>query len=280
MPEISDIKGGGDPLGEQSVGVQDGGTGRTAGTSVGIAFHGVGKAFGDVVALDGVTFEIERHSRIGIVGPSGGGKSTLLQLTAGLLEQDVGSIEVEGETTTQGRLSRCAMMPQRDLLLPWRTALDNAMIAIENRGVSKKDARAKTRPFFEHFGLAKFEDVRPDALSGGMRQRVSFLRTLMAEKDILLLDEPFGALDSITRGQMQEWLLRALGDVPRTVLLVTHDVDEALLLSRTVVVMSARPGRVVTVLDVGLQTEGLSRREIVTSPEFIELKESALEAIE
>ena len=145
---------------------------------------------------------------------------------------------------------------------------------------SKKDAREQTRPFFEHFGLAKFEDVRPDALSGGMRQRVSFLRTLMAEKDILLLDEPFGALDSITRGQMQEWLLRALGDVPRTVLLVTHDVDEALLLSRTVVVMSARPGRVVTVIDVGMHTEGMSRREIVTSPEFIELKETALEAIE
>ena len=265
---------------EQPVGVASTGMPDPSDDSVGIAFTGVRKAFGDVVALDGVTFEIERHSRIGIVGPSGGGKSTLLQLTAGLLEQDAGSINVEGETSTRGRLSRCAMMPQRDLLLPWRTALDNAVIAMENRGVSKKDARAKTRPFFDHFGLAKFEDVRPDALSGGMRQRVSFLRTLMAEKDILLLDEPFGALDSITRGQMQEWLLRALGDVPRTVLLVTHDVDEALLLSRTVVVMSARPGRVVTVLDAALQTEGLSRREIVTSPEFIELKESALEAIE
>jgi ABC-type nitrate/sulfonate/bicarbonate transport system ATPase subunit len=253
-------------LGERSVGVQRGDLPASESDTVGIAFDGVGKAFGDVVALDGVTFQIERHSRIGIVGPSGGGKSTLLQLTAGLLEHDVGSINVEGETSTQGRLSRCA--------------LDNAMIAVENRGVSKKDAREQTRPFFEHFGLAKFEDVRPDALSGGMRQRVSFLRTLMAEKDILLLDEPFGALDSITRGQMQEWLLRALGDVPRTVLLVTHDVDEALLLSRTVVVMSARPGRVVTVIDVGMQTEGLSRREIVTSPEFIELKETALEAIE
>jgi NitT/TauT family transport system ATP-binding protein len=267
-------------LEERSIGVSDTDALSSADDTVGIAFSGVRKAFGDVLALDGVTFQIERHSRIGIVGPSGGGKSTLLQLTAGLLEQDAGSINVEGETTTQGRLSRCAMMPQRDLLLPWRTAIDNAMIAMENRGVPKKDARAKTRPYFEHFGLAKFEDVRPDQLSGGMRQRVSFLRTLMAEKDILLLDEPFGALDSITRGQMQEWLLRALGDVPRTVLLVTHDVDEALLLSRTVVVMSARPGRVVTVLDAGLQTEGLSRREIVTSPEFIELKESALEALE
>jgi NitT/TauT family transport system ATP-binding protein len=154
------------------------------------------------------------------------------------------------------------------------------VIALENHGMSRRDARAKTEPFFEHFGLAQFEDVRPAQLSGGMRQRVSFLRTLMAEKDVLLLDEPFGALDSITRGQMQEWLLGALGDVPRTVLLVTHDVEEALLLSRTVVVMSARPGRVLTVLDSSLQTDGLSRREIVTSPEFVGLKEAALEAIE
>jgi NitT/TauT family transport system ATP-binding protein len=123
-----------------------------------------------------------------------------------------------------------------------------------------------------------FEDVRPAQLSGGMRQRVSFLRTLVADKDVLLLDEPFGALDSITRAQMQEWLLRALGDVPRTVLLVTHDVEEALLLSKVVVVLSARPGRVVRVLTAGFPTDA-PRREIVTSPEFVALKEKALEAI-
>jgi ABC-type nitrate/sulfonate/bicarbonate transport system ATPase subunit len=250
-----------------------------SGQEIGIAFADVRKAFGDVLALESISFEIERHSRIGIVGPSGGGKSTLLQLTAGLLEPDGGTIDVEGAVAANERLERCAMMPQRDLLLPWRTALDNAVLALENRGISRRDARAKARPIFEHFGLAEFEDVRPAQLSGGMRQRVSFLRTLMAEKDVLLLDEPFGALDSITRAQMQEWLLRALSDVPRTVLLVTHDVEEALLLSRTVVVMSARPGRVVTVIDVDVQTEGLTRREIVTSSEFVRLKETALEAI-
>ena len=247
--------------------------------SVGISFRAVRKSFGELVAIDDVTFEVERHARIGIVGPSGGGKSTLLQLVAGLLEPDSGVVNVEGATDPKERLARCAMMPQRDLLLPWRTALDNAIIAMQNRGISRNEARSKTRPFFEHFGLAEFEDVRPAQLSGGMRQRVSFLRTLMADKDVLLLDEPFGALDSITRGQMQEWLLRALGDVPRTVLLVTHDVEEALLLSRTVVVLSARPGRVVKVLETNLQTTG-SRREIVTSPEFVALKEQALEALE
>ena len=209
---------------------------------IGIAFGDVRKAFGEVVALDGITFEIARHSRIGIVGPSGGGKSTLLQLTAGLMAPTSGTVNVEGETTEKGRLGQCAMMPQRDLLLPWRTALDNAVIALENHGMSRRDARAKAKPFFERFGLGQFENVLPGQLSGGMRQRVSFLRTLMAEKDVVLLDEPFGALDSITRGQMQEWLLNALGDVPRTVLLVTHDVEEALLLSRTVVVMSAQAG--------------------------------------
>lgn len=245
----------------------------------GIAFADVRKTFGDVLALQSITFQIERHSRIGIVGPSGGGKSTLLHLTAGLLEPDGGTVDVEGAVTAEGRLERCALMPQRDLLLPWRTALDNAVLALENRGVSRRDARAKTRPIFERFGLAEFEDVRPAQLSGGMRQRVSFLRTLMADKDVLLLDEPFGALDSITRAQMQEWLLGALSDIPRTVLLVTHDVEEALLLSRTVVVMSPRPGRVVTVIDVELQTDGLARREIVTSSEFVRLKEAALEAI-
>jgi ABC-type nitrate/sulfonate/bicarbonate transport system ATPase subunit len=251
-----------------------------SGDGVGIAFGGVRKAFGEVLALEDITFDIERHSRIGIVGPSGGGKSTLLQLTAGLLEPDRGTVNVEGATTASGRLAQCALMPQRDLLLPWRTALDNAVIALENHGVPRNEARVKTRPFFERFGLGKFEDVRPAQLSGGMRQRVSFLRTLMAEKDVLLLDEPFGALDSITRAQMQEWLLGALGDVPRTVLLVTHDVEEALVLSRTVVVMSARPGRVVTIIDADLETEGHTRREIVTSPEFVALKETALEAIE
>ena len=253
--------------------------GRGASNGTGISLKGVRKAFGEVVALDGIDLEIERHSRIGVVGPSGGGKSTLLQLVAGLLAPDTGAIDVEGATDEPGRLARCAMMPQRDLLMPWRTALDNAAIALENRGVKKKQARDTTRPYFERFGLDQFEDVRPAQLSGGMRQRVSFLRTLMADKDVLLLDEPFGALDSITRAQMQEWLLRAMDEVPRTVLLVTHDVEEALLLSKRVVVFSARPGRVVKMLECDFPT-AVVRREIVTSPEFVQLKEQALEAIE
>ena len=247
--------------------------------SVAIEVRGVGKSFGEIVAVDGIDLSVPRHSRIGIVGPSGGGKSTLLQIIAGLMEPDAGEVHVEGTRSARDRLARCALMPQRDLLLPWRSALDNAGIALENRGVSRAEARSRTRPLFERFGLARFEHVRPSQLSGGMRQRVGFLRTLMAEKDVLLLDEPFGALDSITRAEMQEWLVRALDDVPKTVLLVTHDVEEALLLSRMVVVLSARPGRVVRVLSVD-NRPGRPRREVVTSTEFVSLKQQALEALE
>jgi NitT/TauT family transport system ATP-binding protein len=263
----------------QGPGAQPGDRTQNGDGRIGVEFRGVGKSFGDVVALSGIDFTVDQHSRVGIVGPSGGGKSTLLHIVAGLLEPDHGEVSVEGAKTAPERLARCALMPQRDLLFPWRTALDNAGIALENRGMSRGAAREKTKPLFERFGLAKFEDVRPAQLSGGMRQRVSFLRTLMAEKDVLLLDEPFGALDSITRAQMQEWLLRAMVDVPRTILLVTHDVEEALLLSRVVVVLSARPGRVVRVLRCDLPVGG-ARREIVTSREFVALKEQALEAIE
>jgi ABC-type nitrate/sulfonate/bicarbonate transport system ATPase subunit len=244
-----------------------------------IEVSGLRQRFGDVVALERVDLSVPQHERVGIVGPSGCGKSTLLSAIAGLLEPSEGTIAVGGSTTAKGRLARCALMPQKDLLLPWRTALDNSGLALENRGAKKSEARAKARPLFERFGLAEFEDRLPAELSGGMRQRVAFLRTLLAGKDVLLLDEPFGALDSITRGQMQEWLLHALEQEPRTVLLVTHDVDEALLLTHHVVVFSPRPGRIVRTLRTDFATD-VPRREIVTSPEFAELKERALEALE
>lgn len=244
-----------------------------------LEIRGVRQTFGEVVALDGIDVSIAAHTRLGIVGPSGCGKSTLLSDIAGLLEPDAGTISIGGATAPEDRLARCALMPQKDLLLPWRTALDNACLALENRGLSKAEARRRARPLFERFGLAEFEEHTPAQLSGGMRQRVAFLRTLMAEKDVLLLDEPFGALDSITRAQMQEWLLAALEQEPRTVLLVTHDVDEVLLLTHHVVVFSARPGRIVKTLDTNFPRD-VPRREVVTSPQFAELKEQALEALE
>lgn len=250
-----------------------------AASAAAIELRQVHQRFGEVVALVDVNLTIDKHERVGIVGPSGCGKSTLLSAIAGLIQPSKGSIAIGDATTPAERLRRCALMPQRDLLLPWRTAIDNAAIALENRGVRRGEARKRARPLFERFGLARFEERTPAELSGGMRQRVAFLRTLMAQKDILLLDEPFAALDSITRSGMQEWLLTALQQEPRTVVLVTHDVDEALLLTQRVMVMSARPGRVVRTLVTDLARDR-PRREIVTSSEFTALKESALEALE
>ena len=247
------------------------------GGEVGVVADGVVRALGGKRILDGLDVVVPARGRVGIVGRSGAGKSTLLSLVAGLDEPDAGEISVGGSTAAAERLARCALMPQRDCLLPWRTALDNATLALENAGVPRHEARHRAAPIFVRLGLTGAEPLRPAKLSGGMRQRVAFLRTLLADKPVLLLDEPFGALDAITRAELQEWLGNALAAEPRTVLLVTHDVEEALLLCERVLVLAS--GRVAAQLDVDVPRGG-PRREVVTSPAFVELRERALEAIE
>jgi ABC-type nitrate/sulfonate/bicarbonate transport system ATPase subunit len=242
----------------------------------GVALDGVTRILGGRRVLDALALDVPLHGRVGIVGRSGAGKSTLLSVVAGLDEQDGGLVSVAGATTAAGRLARCALMPQRDCLLPWRTALDNACLALENQGLSRSEARRRAAPLFARFGLDGAEALRPARLSGGMRQRVAFLRTLLAGKEVLLLDEPFGALDAITRAELQEWLADALADEPRTVLLVTHDVEEALLLCDRIAVLAG--GRVAEELEVDVPRDG-PRREVVTSPAFVELRERALEAL-
>jgi ABC-type nitrate/sulfonate/bicarbonate transport system ATPase subunit len=242
----------------------------------GVAGDGVVRVLGGRRVLDGLTVQVPAQGRVGIVGRSGAGKSTLLSLVAGLDDPDGGQLAVDGETAARERLARCALMPQRDCLLPWRTALDNATLALENAGVPRDEARLRAAPLFARLGLAGAERLRPAKLSSGMRQRVAFLRTLLADKPVLLLDEPFGALDAITRAELQEWLGDALAAEPRTVLLVTHDVEEALLLCDRVLVLAG--GRVAAELDVDVQREG-PRREVVTSPVFTRLRELALAAI-
>jgi ABC-type nitrate/sulfonate/bicarbonate transport system ATPase subunit len=242
----------------------------------GIVLAGIGRAFAGKQVLAALDLRVGAGERVGIVGRSGAGKSTLLQLVSGLDEPDTGVVTVDGAAPAADRLARCALMPQRDCLLPWRTALDNAGIALENAGLSRREARRRAAPLFERLGLGGSETLRPSELSGGMRQRVAFLRTLLALKPVLLLDEPFGALDAITRGELQEWLKGALDAEPRTVLLVTHDVEEALMLCGRVLVLAR--GRVALELDVDVP-RGAPRREVVTSPRFLELRERALEAI-
>jgi NitT/TauT family transport system ATP-binding protein len=237
---------------------------------------------GVVDALSSVDLTVAQDECVAVVGPSGCGKSTLLELVAGLQEPDAGSVLVAGAGEPRARLAATAYMPQRDLLLPWRDALGNAALALECQGFSGADARRQAEPLFERFGLAAFEEAPPSELSGGMRQRVAFLRTLLPGRPVLLLDEPFAALDAITRAEMQEWLAAALHEEPRTVLLVTHDVEEALYLADRVLVMSARPGRIVDEIPVTAQVgpRPRPRRETVTGPAFGALRERALGALE
>jgi ABC-type nitrate/sulfonate/bicarbonate transport system ATPase subunit len=243
----------------------------------GIDLEGVTKRFGDLVALEDVSLRVPADGVTGIVGPSGCGKSTLLEIVAGLEQPTAGTVSVEGASTPGARLERCALMPQSDLLLPWRDALGNASVALENAGGGRSRARAEAAPLFARLGLDGFERRRTWELSGGMRQRVAFARTLLAGKDVLLLDEPFGALDAITRAELQEWLTDALRAEPRTTVLVTHDVEEALLVCDRVAVMSARPGRVVLELEAGFG--GGERAATIASAPFLEARRRALEAL-
>ncbi|MEX2253186.1 MAG: ABC transporter ATP-binding protein [Thermoleophilaceae bacterium] len=232
----------------------------------------------DVVALERFDLDVRAGELVAVVGPSGCGKSTLLELAAGLQDPDHGTVTVAGERSPAGRRMACAFMPQRDLLLPWRDAAGNAALALECQGMRPTEARRRAEPLFERFGLANFQRARPAALSGGMRQRVAFMRTLLSGRGVLLLDEPFASLDSLTRGSMQEWLAEALAQEPRTTILVTHDVEEALVLADRVAVMSQRPGRIVAELEVGLERPRV-RRELIADPRFTALAAQALGAL-
>jgi ABC-type nitrate/sulfonate/bicarbonate transport system ATPase subunit len=219
---------------------------------------------GAVQALAGMSLRANANEVVAVVGPSGCGKSTLLELICGLQAPDDGAVHA----------APAALMPQRDLLLPWLSAIDNAGLALRARGVSRQDARTAAAPWLERFGLGGFERTRPAELSGGMRQRVSFLRTLLAGKPVLARDEPFAGLDAITRYEMQGWLGHVLETEPRTVVLVTHDVEEAVVLADRVIVMSARPGRAVAELDVDIPRPRRRTDAAVTA-----LKEKALDAL-
>jgi ABC-type nitrate/sulfonate/bicarbonate transport system ATPase subunit len=224
-----------------------------------ISIEQVGHCYGALRVLDGVTLTLAAGERVAVVGPSGCGKSTLLSLVAGLEQPLAGTITVAGHERPADRLAGCALMPQDDLLLPWRSAIDNAALPLVNAGLGRREARDLARPLFHRFGLEGFEREQPRRLSGGMRQRVAFLRTLLAGKGVLLLDEPFASLDALTREELQGWLVETLDQEPRSVLLVTHDVDEALRTCRRIVVLSARPGRVV----LEAATAGLSRDDVM-----------------
>ena len=205
---------------------------------------------------------------VAIIGPSGSGKSTLLDVVAGLIEPDAGQICFAGEAlAAPQRLGRAAYLRQHDLLMPWRTVRDNAAVGLEARGMSRRSARGLAEGRLESLGLGQFGDRYPAQLSGGMRQRVALVRTILTNAPVLLLDEPFGALDALTRSDMHRWMQEVMPYGQRTTILVTHDVEEALLLADRIVVVSPRPASVVAVETVTFPHP--RRRALALAPEFL-----------
>jgi ABC-type nitrate/sulfonate/bicarbonate transport system ATPase subunit len=234
-----------------------------------IEFRHISKTFSSagrvVPALENISFRVMPGEFVTIIGASGSGKSTLFNLCVGLLEPDQGEILIDG-ARPKSRIGMVGYMPQRDLLLPWRSVLKNVILPLEVQGVPPAESRRRALEMFPHFGLKGFENEYPTALSGGMRQRAALLRTWLMGRATLLLDEPFGALDALTRRDLQNWLLGVWQEFGRTVMFITHDVEEAVYLADRVIVLSSRPGKIKRELKIGLPRP--RRQGMIADPVF------------
>lgn len=221
---------------------------------------GIRKSFDGLDVLGGISLQVKRGEFVSILGPSGAGKSTLFRLLTGGLAADGGAIHFDGAVLGDSR--PFAFMPQRDALLPWRRIIDNTTLGLEVQGITRSAARAKVSPLLAEFGLTGFERHYPSQLSGGMRQRAALLRTVVQDRPMLLLDEPFGALDALTRTGMQRWLMTMWAHHNWTALLITHDVREAVFLSDRIYALTARPARVMREFTVPIPR---SRRHLASA---------------
>jgi ABC-type nitrate/sulfonate/bicarbonate transport system ATPase subunit len=236
-----------------------------------IRVDGVTKAFagGTVRALEEVSLRAGSGEFVSLVGPSGCGKSTLFNIMAGLVLPDRGAVFL-GDREVTGRTGHAGYMLQRDLLLPWRTVLANVILGLDVQGVPRRESVPRARELLARFGLARFERAYPAALSGGMRQRCAVIRTILYDAPVFLLDEPFSALDAQTRVLMQEWLLEVWETLRKTVVYITHDIDEAVYLSDRVYAMSARPGRIID--EVAVELLRPRDHAVRATPAFLEHK--------
>ena len=224
---------------------------------------------GKTVALNGVSLDIKENEFICVVGPSGCGKSTLLNIIAGLLEPTSGAVYLDGEKIEGTGVERGVVF-QGYALFPWRTVLKNVMFGLEMKRVPKAQAEEIAKKYIKAVGLEGFEHAYPQELSGGMRQRVAIARAYAADPEVLLLDEPFGALDAQTRVQLQSELLNTWEHEKKTCFFITHDVDEAIILAQRVIIMSARPGRIKRIVDIDIPYPRTQATK--TDPRFLELK--------
>ena len=240
-----------------------------------LALEGVSFAFreGALPVLEEVSLVVPEKSWVTLVGPSGCGKTTLLRIACGILRPTAGRVLIHGKAVDPR--GKVAYMPQADTLLPWRTALANAVLAAEVDGRPLAEAKAEARELFQRFGLAGFEDAYPGELSGGMRQRLALIRTFLTHREVLLLDEPLGALDALTRAAMQDWLRQVWEALGKTILFVTHDVEEAIVLSDRIIVLSPRPAHITATVEVPLP-----RPRNRTSGEAVRLRAEVLRWLE
>lgn len=236
----------------------------------------VSKSFGNLATLSNVSLEVKEGEFVSLLGPSGSGKSTLFKIISGLVEGDTGMILLKGKPV-QGKIEKIGYMPQRDLLLPWKKLMDNIALPLLIAGVGEKEAHTRIKELLPIFSLEGFEDYYPHQLSGGMRQRAALMRTLLIDSGILLLDEPFGALDALTRENMQEWLLEIWARFKPAILFISHSIEEAIFLSDRIYVLSQRPGQVI--LDLEIKLPRPRPRSIVLSQDFLQYKEILLKAL-
>ena len=246
-----------------------------------VSLHNISKSFkqkdnSTLNVFSEINLTVNNGQLISLIGPSGCGKSTLLNIIAGIEVQDKGDIYID-KSLEANRLGVCGYLQQKDLLLPWRNILDNVILGSELKGENKKESLYKAKKYLDRFGLKGFEYEYPHNLSGGMRQRASFLRTLLADQKLFLLDEPFSALDSLNRSKMQDWLLNIKKELDKTIILVTHDIDEAILLSDKIYVMSNIPAQII--LTENINYPRVNTTTMLSDNNYFKTKKNIMDAL-